>query len=94
MPKEYWITNSRFKLIAVLLILMWLILIIFFYLKADEVTKHPCQICAKQMGVDVNCKIKGSYMNYEQTFYENGTIYTGNPLADIDYWSLDGIGNT
>jgi hypothetical protein len=55
--KEYWITNSRFKIILIVLFIMWLGVMVLFYLKTDEVTKNPCQICAKQQGVNVICSI-------------------------------------
>lgn len=55
--KEYWITNDRFKLIVIVLLLMWIGFMAFFYLKAEEITKNPCQVCARQMGTDVSCSL-------------------------------------
>lgn len=55
---KFYMSNKRFIVIAIILILMWLGLMLFFYLKADEVTKNPCQICAKQMNTDVMCSAK------------------------------------
>lgn len=43
---------------------------IFFYLKADEITKDPCSICAKQQDESVYCRI-GSLT---RTFYPNYSI--------------------
>ena len=59
MTKEYWITNSRFKLIAIILFLMFVLIMVLLYLKADEITKHPCEVCAKKIGDGVICYIHG-----------------------------------
>ena len=68
--KEYWITSSRFKFIALILLIMFLVFMALLYLKTDELTKHPCQICSQKMGQDVICSI-----GYEQrTFLPNLTI--------------------
>jgi len=73
MTKEYWITNKRFKFIAVLLLIIFLIFITFLYLKADEVTKDPCGICAKKMGEKVVCTI-GDFKVLQRTYFPNGSI--------------------
>lgn len=57
---------------------MWIILLIFFYLKADEVTKDPCSICAERMGEEVICTT-GEYVPVKRVYYPNGTIYNDNP---------------
>lgn len=59
MTKEYWITNSRFKLIVGILILFWIGIMVLLYLKADEVTHNPCEVCAKKIGVSVICTATG-----------------------------------
>lgn len=71
--KEFWITNSRFKFIAVVLFLIFLILISFLYLKAEEVTKDPCSICAKRMGEKVLCTT-GTVNPITRTYFPNGNI--------------------
>ena len=49
---------------------MWLGIMVLFYLKADEVTKHPCSVCAEKIGKNVICTL-----GYEQMiFYPNYTI--------------------
>lgn len=73
--KEYWITNSRFKLIVIILVLMWLGVMFLLYLKADEVTKDPCQICAKKMGQDVICRVGTAYFQ-ERIYHPNYSIET------------------
>ena len=74
MTKEYWITNSRFKYISLILVLMWVLLLIFLYVKAEEVTTNPCKICAKRTGEDFVCSVKGSSIPVEQIFHPNGSV--------------------
>ncbi len=69
--KEYFVTNNRFKYIGLLLIIMFLVLMIFLFLKADEITKDPCSICAKQMGENVFCYVG----NLARTYYPNYSIF-------------------
>ena len=76
MSKEYWITNSRFKYISVLLIIIWIGFMVLFYLKADEVTKDPCSICSKKMGEQVVCTRNTEFVPVSRIYYPNGTIYT------------------
>ena len=57
MVKTYWISDNRFKWISLLLFLMLLVFMLLIFIKTDEITKNPCQICAKQMGEDVFCSI-------------------------------------
>ena len=71
--KDYWITNSRFKYVGMLLIVMWLFFMLFLYLKADEITKDPCTICAEYMGDKVTC-FTGTTYPIERTYYPNGSI--------------------
>lgn len=40
---------------ALILFLMFLIFMLLLYLKADEITKHPCQVCADRMGKEFTC---------------------------------------
>ena len=73
-PKnEYWITNSRFKFIALLLFLMFLVFMLLIYLKADEITKDPCSICAKNQGEKVVCTTGMSQL-ISRTYDPNGSI--------------------
>ena len=75
--KEYWITNSRFKIILICLMIMWLGIMILFYLKADEVTKDPCSVCAERVGEEVSCTLGTSGKIYEKVYYPNFTIFIG-----------------
>ena len=71
--KDYWITDSRFKWISLLLFLIFVIFMLFFYLKAEEVTKDPCSICAKRMGENVICTT-GGIIPLERVYYTDGSI--------------------
>ena len=71
--KEYWITNSRWKLIVIILVLFWVGIMVLLYLKADEVTKDPCGICAKKMGEEVIC-YTGTSEKSIKTYYPNGSV--------------------
>lgn len=70
MGKIYWITDSRFKFIALLLFIMFLVFMFLIYMKADEVSRHPCQICSEKMGQNVICSIGLE----QRTFLPNFTI--------------------
>lgn len=55
--KTYWITNSRFKYIGIIILLIWILFIAFLYFKAEEITKDPCNLCAKRLGKDITCNV-------------------------------------
>jgi len=69
MTKTFWITDNRFKFIAVILFAMFCIFMLLFYLKAEEITNDPCSICAKQLGEDVTCS-SGWGLDRKQIIYE------------------------
>lgn len=73
--------DKKFWTIVGILVLMWCILIVFFYLKADEVTKHPCQVCAQKIGREVFCTAQGASM----LFHPNGSIEVEilNPITPL-----------
>ena len=73
MPKEFWITNSRLKYIGLILLIIFLVLMLLLYLKADEVTKDPCLICAELLGEDVYCSTTG-FKPITRTYFSNGSI--------------------
>ena len=70
MAKEYWITNSRFKYIGLILLIMFIVFMFLLYLKADELTNNPCQLCAEKIGEDVYCRMG----DLERTFKPDFTI--------------------
>ena len=65
--------EKRFYIILITLIIMWIVLIGFLYLKADEVTKDPCSVCAKRMGEEIICS-SGVNSFSTKTFYPNFSI--------------------
>ena len=84
MVKEYWITNSRFKIILIALMVIWIGFMVFFYLKADEITKDPCQICSERMGEKVICTTKTT-IPINRVYYPNGTIYDDKDDIKVKY---------
>lgn len=66
---------KRLIVISIVMLIIWGSLLTFWYIKADEVSKDPCSICAKEQGKAVICSIG---MN-TKTFYPNGTIYLDTP---------------
>ena len=74
MAKEYWITNSRFKYIGLLLLIIFLVFMTFLYLKSEEITKDPCSICAGRMDSEVKCKIVNTNQELSRSYFPNGTI--------------------
>lgn len=81
--KEY-ITSKKFIIVLVVLILMWSSLMIFYYLKADEITRDPCSICAERMGKNVQCRTipNEGDISRERIYYLNGTIYNTPLIID------------
>jgi len=70
MVKEFWITNSRFKFIALILLIMFLVFMLLLFLKANEISKDPCSICAEKMGENVYCSVG----NLQRIYYENYSV--------------------
>lgn len=75
---DYFGGEKKFYIIMIVLILMWLGVMTLFYLKADEVTKDPCSICAKKMGERIICKgAITDAMPITRQYYPNFTIVQG-----------------
>ena len=68
MAKEFFITNSRFKYIGLILFLMFVVFMFLIYLKADELTHNPCQLCAEKMGESVICYVGDSQRTFNPDF--------------------------
>lgn len=73
--KAFWITDSRFKYIGLILLVIWLTLFFLLFFKANEITKDPCSICAKKIGDNVICTTQG-FAPLERIYYPNYTSYT------------------
>lgn len=68
----------KWSIVIICLMLIWFSIVGLFYLKADEVTKHPCQVCSERMGEKVTCTYefditKGFGQPAQVTFYPNDT---------------------
>lgn len=75
---DYFGGEKKFYIIMIVLILMWLGVMALFYLKADEVTKDPCSICAKNMGEIIICKpVFSEPLSVSRKYYPNFTIVEG-----------------
>jgi len=70
---DYFGGEKRFYIILTVLFIMWAGVMLLFYLKADEVTKHPCSICASKLNENVICRAGVNTMT-ERNFYPNFTI--------------------
>lgn len=57
-------------IVWIIILLIWFSAFALIYLKADEVTKDPCGICAKKMGEQVICSVG----DISRTYYTNGTV--------------------
>ena len=68
MAKEFFITNSRFKYIGIILFLMFVVFMTLIYFKADELTHNPCQLCAEKMGESVYCYSGQSQRTFNPDF--------------------------
>lgn len=64
---------KKFFMACCVILLIWLSLLLFWYLKADEVTRDPCSICAERMGDNVRCTI-GTVYTLSRDYYPNGSI--------------------
>jgi len=71
---EYWITNSRFKLIAIILFLMFCIFMLLIFMRGTEIANNPCQICANKMGADVTCT-SGFGLDAKEIVFKGGEEY-------------------
>lgn len=56
------------------MVIVWGSVFVLLYLKADEITKDPCEICARVMGEDVKCTLTTGYVPVNRIYYSNGTI--------------------
>ena len=87
--KEFIQKNLLTLIVFGIIILMWFGLLVFYYLKADEVTKDPCSICAKYMGDDVSCTLMGGRIPIVRVYYKNGSIYDAPLNLSTEIPSLD-----
>lgn len=70
---NYLLGDKRFYTLLVVLFVMWLGVMGLFYLKADEVTHNPCELCAERLDREIFCTIAGGGSINNQIFYPNLT---------------------
>jgi hypothetical protein len=71
--KVWRIDRIKFLIFGIIMVIVWGSIFTLLYLKADEVTKDPCSICAKQMGENIYCTISGVYP-VTRTYTPDGNI--------------------
>lgn len=69
---DSWMQAHQFTVVILVLVFVWSTLIIFYFIKADEVTRDPCSICAERMGKDVVCTMMQTHP-VSKTYYPNGS---------------------
>lgn len=67
--------KKRFIVFVIFMIFVWSSLWLLFYLKADEITKDPCRICAEQFDENVLCSVsREGAIPVTRTYHTNGSI--------------------
>jgi len=74
MTKTFWITDSRFKFIAVLLLIIFLVFMAFLFIEGEAIKKDPCNICAEKQGTNVICSLVGSFQPITRTYLPDGSM--------------------
>lgn len=64
---------KRLIIFGIFMLIVWFSIWALLYLKADEITKDPCSVCAKQHGEDVFCTV-GNLYPVTRTYLPNGTV--------------------
>jgi len=52
---QYWLDRHRFLALVIILFVIFMVFMTLIYLKLDEVTHHPCEICADKIGQSFVC---------------------------------------
>lgn len=78
MTQQGWFDRNRFLTIVIAMVIIWFGLLAFWYLKADEITKDPCTICAEEKGDQVVCSV-GTFIPVKRVYYPNGSVYDDTP---------------
>ncbi|MEX0594855.1 MAG: hypothetical protein WD512_00010 [Candidatus Paceibacterota bacterium] len=79
-----WIEEHRFTSVIIIMLIIWFSLLTFFFIKADEITKDPCSICAASKGDKVFCRI-GDVVVVERIYNPNGSIEEITPEIKDNY---------
>jgi hypothetical protein len=66
--------DKKFVAVMVFMGFVWLSLLVFFYLKTDEITRDPCSICAEKMGEDIFCTSQNGGIPVTRVYSANGSV--------------------
>lgn len=73
---EFWLDRNRFAVVIAVVLLIWGSMFTFLYLKYDEITKHPCTLCAEKVGNGILCTTQ-SLDAETKLFLPNGSVWSG-----------------
>lgn len=83
------IDENPMIMVGIVMLIVWFSLLTFFFIKADEITKDPCNICAERVGENYKCFPEG--LGAEITYYQNGSIEVDDSkIKDIFYSTKPG----
>ena len=68
-----WLEQHRFVTLSLVLLVIFLSIMSFLWIKADEVTKDPCSVCAKKHGSNVYCTLQGEGIPITRFYLANGS---------------------
>lgn len=71
---------KRWLILGGFLLIIWFSLLTFWWLKADEITKDPCSVCAERLGEKVICTT-GDINPITRIYYANWTIEDKIPVT-------------
>lgn len=70
---SYLLSNRRFVIVVIVLLIIFFTFMTLFYLKGEELSRHPCSICAEVNGFPIMCYAPG--LNpISQRFDPNGSV--------------------
>lgn len=75
-----WVKNHYWTTFAIFMFFVWGSIFAMLWIKADEVTKDPCGVCAKKLGTEVTCTISG-FQSINKIFYPNFTTVVSDPTS-------------
>jgi len=63
--------------VAIVMLIIWISLLTFLWLKADEITKNPCSICANRTDQKIVCTyVEPGMLSVDKYYYPNWTRET------------------
>ena len=68
----------EFIVVVIVMFLIWCSLLTFLWFKAEEITRDPCSICAKEVNKTMVCfTIEPGTMTRQKIFFPNYSILSG-----------------